>query len=180
MKLAATSYNWGSWLNRIKVNLASDKDRYKTRGGVVNYGNVMHSVMERIRRIEDVERSVNKAVFNGELKEIDKASIIDKIKSAIESDELTKSWFDGTMNRIFIEKTIIVEDHEYRPDRVMVNADKKAVVVDYKFGKRHSNKYVAQIRRYMQLLNDAGYDIECGYLWYFEENDIQKIEWNVE
>ena len=62
----------------------------------------------------------------------------------------------------------------------MIDKENKTIVVDYKFGKQHSPKYVSQVRGYMQLLSQVGHDIRCGYLWYVEENKIERVEWSAE
>lgn len=169
-----------SWVNQIRVNNEGEKERYKSREGMVNYGNVMHSIMERVRRKEDIESAVEKAVFNGEVRAADKEEKVRMLRDKIESNAITQSWFDDTLRRVFMETTIMSQGHEYRPDRIMVDRDGKTIVIDYKFGKQHSKKYEAQVREYMQLLKEVGHDVKCGYLWYVEENNIEQITWNVE
>lgn len=62
-----------------------------------------------------------------------------------------------------------------RPDRVMMR-DNEIVVVDFKFGKQNK-KYNKQVQGYMQLLTRMGYPKESikGYLWYVEEDLIEKV-----
>jgi hypothetical protein len=168
------------WINNIRVNNEGDKERFKSRNGMINYGNVMHSIMERVRTVDDIDRAVAKAVYSGELREKDRERVTTDLQTKIASDVLSKSWFDGSMQRVFIERTIMSEGRDYRPDRVMIDKENKTIVVDYKFGKQHSPKYVSQVRGYMQLLSQVGHDIRCGYLWYVEENKIERVEWSVE
>ena len=168
------------WINNIRVNNEGDKERSKSRNGMINYGNVMHSIMERVRTVDDIDRAVAKAVYSGELREKDRERVTNDLQTKIASDALSKSWFDGSMQRVFIERTIMSEGRDYRPDRVMIDKENKTIVVDYKFGKQHSPKYVSQVRGYMQLLSQVGHDIRCGYLWYVEENKIERVEWSAE
>ena len=60
-----------------------------------------------------------------------------------------------------------------RPDRVMMQ-DGQVVVVDFKFGKPNK-KYNKQVQGYMQLLTKMGYGNIRGYLWYVEEEKIEKV-----
>jgi ATP-dependent exoDNAse (exonuclease V) beta subunit len=63
----------------------------------------------------------------------------------------------------------------YRPDRVIIQPD-KVIVVDYKFGELHQEKYKQQVKRYMDLLKQMGYQNIDGYLWYLRDKDeIVKI-----
>ncbi len=169
-----------SWVNQIRVNNEGEKERYKSRNGRINYGNVMHAIMERVRRRDDVDLSVDRAVLLGELKNSDRDEIVRTLKERIDSSEQTKQWFSDSMCRVFVETTIMSEGHEYRPDRVMIDEDGRTIVVDYKFGKQHTQKYVTQVREYMQLLKNAGHTVECGYLWYVEENKIEQVVWSAE
>lgn len=61
-----------------------------------------------------------------------------------------------------------------RPDRVMMKDD-QVVVVDFKFGKENP-KYNKQVKGYMQLLTKMGYKNITGYLWYVDEEKIEKYE----
>ena len=60
-----------------------------------------------------------------------------------------------------------------RPDRVMMK-NEQVVVVDFKFGKANK-KYNKQVKGYMQLLSRMGYKNITGYLWYVEEEIIEKV-----
>jgi hypothetical protein len=64
------------------------------------------------------------------------------------------------------EKPIYMDGREYRPDRVMIDEERKrAIVLDYKFG-AHNEKYFLQVQTYMQAMRLLGYTDVSGYLWY--------------
>lgn len=48
-----------------------------------------------------------------------------------------------------------------RPDRVMMK-DREVIVVDFKFGKKRKT-YNKQVKEYMDLLSDMGYEHIRGY-----------------
>ena len=52
--------------------------------------------------------------------------------------------------------------------------DDQVVVVDFKFGKENP-KYNKQVKGYMQLLTKMGYKNITGYLWYVDEEKIEKV-----
>ena len=60
-----------------------------------------------------------------------------------------------------------------RPDRIMLR-DNQMIVVDFKFGKP-KNSHQQQVRQYMDLLSRMGYTGISGYLWYVDENKIEKV-----
>lgn len=51
--------------------------------------------------------------------------------------------------------------------------ENQVVVVDFKFGKENP-KYNKQVKGYMQLLSKMGYENITGYLWYVDEERIEK------
>ena len=61
-----------------------------------------------------------------------------------------------------------------RPDRVMMK-DGEVIVVDFKFGKKRKT-YNKQVKEYMDLLSDMGYEHIRGYLWYVFNNELEEIE----
>ena len=69
------------------------------------------------------------------------------------------------------------EDKEecYRPDRVVWTADGAIEVIDYKFGEPNHDQYAAQVRNYMKLLVEMGYENIKGYIWYLKSGEIVTI-----
>ena len=51
---------------------------------------------------------------------------------------------------------------------------KRIIVVDFKFGKERE-QYKDQVREYMLLLRDMGYQQVEGYLWYVYANHIEQV-----
>ena len=61
-----------------------------------------------------------------------------------------------------------------RPDRVMIT--ETVVVVDYKFGEHADQRYHSQVRNYLKLIRQMGYDEVEGFLWYVELNKIEAVK----
>jgi hypothetical protein len=53
--------------------------------------------------------------------------------------------------------------------------DGEVIVVDFKFGKKRK-AYNKQVKEYMDLLSDMGYEHIRGYLWYVFNNELEEIE----
>ena len=103
------------------------------------------------------------------------AKLVEVAKKAFSSPEI-QDWYSGKWT-LFNECAIIYKEkgvlQTRRPDRVMMK-DNQVVVVDFKFGKENP-KYNKQVKGYMQLLTKMGYKNITGYLWYVDEEKIEKV-----
>ena len=61
----------------------------------------------------------------------------------------------------------------------MING-KRAVVLDYKFGKKHDIKHKQQVATYMTLLKEMGYTSIEGYVWYVSLGDVISVDMSVD
>ncbi len=151
-----------------------------------NLGILMHKAFQDAATIDEIRRAVEQMYDDALLSDADAAALRQMIDRAFENP-LVREWFDGSWDCVRNENTIIRpifgltassdEDFIKRPDRVMLKGW-RAVVVDYKFGKREGKEaaYRRQIRRYMDLIRGMGYT-ECeGYLWYVKRGEIERIE----
>lgn len=155
----------------------------------IETGKLLHSVLQRIRTTADVPRVLDVLEQEGVISRY----APDGTYVAVQRDELQR-WLDrGLKNTlvadwfadgwtIFNECSIVRRNPDsgqpqtLRPDRVMISSDgSRVVVVDFKFGRPDSD-YVAQVRRYMELLT-AMYPKAAveGYLWYVYSGRVQRI-----
>ena len=85
----------------------------------------------------------------------------------------TESWFNGTFQKVWNERTIIANEL-YRPDRIM-EKDGELLVVDYKFGEENK-KYDAQLKNYISLLKSMNKWSEVrGCLYYHHKRAIKNV-----
>ena len=61
-----------------------------------------------------------------------------------------------------------------RPDRIMIDANRHVVIVDYKFGEKKEAFYRRQMEEYSALIRAMGYQKVTGYLWYITLHEIEK------
>ncbi len=131
---------------------------------IKNFGVVMHDLLSRINKKSDQENAIKQIIREGIISENDKTLI---------EEEMTKFWSLPEVENWFAENasylnetTILTPDGTlYRPDKVILK-DKTATVVDYKFGEIEKNYYNRQVKKYMELLSEMGYNTK-GYLYYF-------------
>jgi ATP-dependent exoDNAse (exonuclease V) beta subunit len=154
--------------------LATDKDEKKQFMNIAE-GELLHQLMSGINKADDISKALDRLLIEG-LISTDKQ--YDRIKKLVENaiaNPYAADWFTGKY-KLYNECSILVNNNETtrRPDRVMING-KEAIVVDYKFAKE-SDEYPEQVRRYMRLLTQMGYENVRGYLWYVYKNKIEEVK----
>ena len=140
-----------------------------------NIGIMMHSVLSEAHNRADITSRIEQLTTSGR---IDKEqaeelhAMIEREFSRAEVQEWFSEWDEvRTESDILCSHTVGTR----RPDRVMIRGE-RAVVVDYKFGERHTKAHERQVKEYMQLLSQMGYKLTEGYLWYLSTGEIVKIE----
>ncbi|MBR6520810.1 MAG: hypothetical protein IKT77_07510, partial [Paludibacteraceae bacterium] len=141
---------------------------------VRRYGILMHKVFERIVELDDVARAIEWLEREGE----DVGELRSEVDEIIAIEGVAE-FFDSKW-RVMNEAEIFdgVNGRVYRPDRVMIDDEKKEViVVDYKFGEYTDElhqKYSRQVGRYVRLIKEMGYDAR-GYILYAKERKLIQI-----
>ncbi len=142
----------------------------------INHGQLLHTLFSAIETKEDIESAIQKLVFEGVIGSKETEEEIRTLTMKAFSLPEVQKWYSGEW-KLFNECAIIYKDkgvlQTRRPDRVMMK-DGQVVVLDFKFGKENK-KYNKQVKGYMQLLSRMGYKNITGYLWYVEEEIIEKV-----
>ncbi|MEG2369979.1 MAG: UvrD-helicase domain-containing protein [Alistipes sp.] len=141
-----------------------------------NFGILMHKAFENAVTEEDIFEAIDQMCMDSMVSRAEVTVLRQMVDKAL-INPVIRDWFSGKWQMVRNENEIILPQNATtrRPDRVMINAD-RVVVVDYKFGKRESEKYKQQIGEYIRLLREMGYVNIIGYLWYVQLGDIDKIE----
>ncbi len=150
-----------------RLKLALKGEEFMSADSARRRGIVLHDILSKVDVADDLHDAVTSAVDVGliSLSESESVEVLlhDMIVSVAE-----RHWFDGTY-RLLNETPIITPDGEnYIPDRIMFSSE-EVIIVDYKFGHRHTSSYVLQVCNYMSLLSQMGYPSVRGYLWYQDE-----------
>ncbi|MGN1226084.1 MAG: UvrD-helicase domain-containing protein, partial [Candidatus Cryptobacteroides sp.] len=121
----------------------------------------LHKLLSMIVSLKDMDRVLSDA--SAEEQEF--------LKTAILSH---KEWFDEEL-KCLNEASIINSFGEFhRPDRVLVDKAGRVQIIDFKFGEPQE-KYHSQIRRYVKLFQEMGYEQVRGFLWYVSEGQVEEI-----
>lgn len=144
----------------------------------INRGRLLHTLFSAIETEEDIDNAIDQLVFEGIIGKPETEESIRELTHHAFSLPQVQDWYSGNWH-LFNECDIIWQErgelHTRRPDRVMMRGN-EIVVIDFKFGKQNK-KYNKQVQGYMQLLTRMGYLKENikGYLWYVEEDLIEKV-----
>lgn len=136
-------------------------------------GVILHDILSRVVVPEDLDKSVQRAVLDGEIGSEDQSEVADVLGRAIKAGS-ARGWFPSDKGCVLNEVSLMdVGGQEYRPDRVLLHGG-KAVVIDYKFGE-HQKKYERQVRQYAQLWKKMGYSEIKAFIWYVETDQVVEV-----
>ena len=168
------NYAFSDFSNRIKLRINSEG--FLVKGEInrteKNTGKLVHEIMAAVNTEKDVEKACKKALSEGKINENEYQEIVKIIRLNLNKPEV-KSWFDGSYS-VLNERNILSTENIQRPDRIMIS-ENNAVVVDYKFGDRNPEKYNSQVKRYAAVLKKTGFEKVIGYLWYINQNEVEKV-----
>jgi len=166
------TYQHFNWRNKITIKQSAkgfvepDETRAK-----INYGILMHKLLSRIETLEDKERVIN-AIYYEEGLSSDQKKEVSKLIDDLLINEQASRWFSSDW-KVYNEMSIITPEAEFRPDRVVVK-DEETVIIDYKTGVR-KDADKRQMLKYIELLENMGYNNVKAYLWYLAENEVEGV-----
>ncbi|MDE6010353.1 MAG: UvrD-helicase domain-containing protein [Muribaculaceae bacterium] len=150
----------------------ADDDRADPR----SEGSLKHAVLELVEKEGDLQHALGKLRGRGVLTRKVIRQYEPELRAALESVR-EYGWFDGS-SKVLTERSMICRDIPVkRPDRVMVDAEGNATVVDYKFGDTPKDKlYSHQVGQYMGYLEAMGkFAGVRGYVWYVKLNRVLEV-----
>ncbi len=135
-------------------------------------GIVLHDILSEICTIDDLQAAVERAVIQGDLKKSESGDAKDFLYRRLQS-VAERHWFDGTYDTLNEQEILVKNGDTLRPDRILTG-DGRTMVIDYKFGER-DNKYLKQVRGYMEKLTQMGLTEVSGYIWYLKDNEVEQV-----
>lgn len=139
-------------------------------------GIFLHNVMSRVRTPDDLKLALDRVAYRARLDAKEKEEALEILSKVIVDDRVSL-WFNN-YEKVLLEQSITLKNAEgtYRPDRVVWTSQGTIDVIDYKFGEEHKEQYQKQVKNYMNLLTDMGYQAVRGFLWYVEKGKIVEIK----
>ena len=137
------------------------------------YGILMHEILSNIQTDADIRRAIMDKEAAGEIDHHESIELTERLERLLVLPEVAK-WFDGSMQVMNEIEILYGNGKTYRPDRIMLDGE-QAFVIDYKFGDNENPHDRQQVKRYMSLVQESGYQHVTGYLWYIELHKIVPV-----
>ncbi|ADQ79888.1 UvrD/REP helicase [Paludibacter propionicigenes WB4] len=138
----------------------------------LNYGLIMHDILRNITHKADQQKAILSMIREGRISESEAETVEVEMEKFWNLPQ-TNDWF-ATDTRVLNEITILTpRGEQYRPDRVVINGN-KATIVDYKFGDKESKTYIQQVKQYMNLIAEMGYQTN-GFVCYVSLGKIETV-----
>ena len=150
-----------------------------------SFGTVCHDILATLglfatteKAIEAVRIAVADFYQQGKIPNEAVRKEIETILVRTVSAEEMRPWFTGD-GEVWCEQAVLYphpkshQPEERRMDRVRINGT-KAAVLDYKFGEEEKS-YYQQVKEYMYILRQMGYEHVEGKLWIANENKLQEV-----
>ena len=129
----------------------------------LSIGSLMHDILCQIICWGDEEQVIQSMLSSGRLTTDDLPLVNDELQRV---KQLTAStdWFSPQWQVITEHDIVLPDGSVRRPDRLML-CGQQAVIVDWKFGQKQYPEYTQQVREYISLLQQMGYQA-TGFLCY--------------
>ena len=162
-----------SWQEHNIYMLASSSKLWDTtRGEAIEFGILIHEIMDKISTEKDVEKVVVQYIQQGFIDKEISIGIEKKIKEIVAHPKL-KSYFSDDAT-VFNERKLLAEDKQIViPDRLVFNNKNEVTIIDYKTGKPSEEHHI-QLLTYEQVLQSMDIKVIKKLLIYI--NDIITVE----
>ena len=144
----------------VNAQLFWDADKQES----IAFGNLIHEILSKIKTKIDINDAVNQYVSDGLIQVENRVEIEETLKNVVNHPDL-KPYFQHN-NTVYNEREILTFDKEIIiPDRLVINSNNEAVIIDYKTGKP-DKKYQYQLKKYAQTVEQLGYTVQKKLLVY--------------
>ena len=138
----------------------------------LNYGLIMHDILRNITRKADQGNAIQTMIRDGRISQLESETVVSEMEKFWNLPE-TEAWFAADA-RVLNETTILIPTgKQYRPDRVVIKGN-DSTIVDYKFGDKESKTYIQQVKQYMNLISEMGYQTS-GFVCYVSLGKVERI-----
>jgi len=136
-------------------------------------GNLVHYIMSQINTSTDIPYVFDDFYASGKLNSEQIKELKPLIETIVNHPDLSAYYIEGLA--VYNEKDIITKDGEVlRPDRIVVNKNNEAFIIDYKTG-TEKESHIHQVSTYQATLEEMNFNVSKKILIYINE-DIQVKE----
>lgn len=156
-----------------RVKLLLKNKYYFTYTGQRDYGTLMHEVVSRIERVEDIDSAIEAYHISGDITTDQKNELKELLYNYL-SNPVVAPWYSGQYKVLNEIQILQPKGNFIRPDRVMIK-DGAVIVIDYKFGEKEDRKYIRQVKYYADQIRKMGYTDVKGYVCYITLGKVIEI-----
>ncbi len=140
----------------------------------IAFGNLIHEILAKIKTKSDIKEAIQYYQLLGIVKEENVLEIEQMLVNVV-TDIRLESYFEQN-NTVFNEREILTESGEFIiPDRLIVNSENVATIIDYKTGKSDS-KYHQQLEKYARTIEQLGYSVHKKLLVYLGDTiEVEEV-----
>ncbi|MCB4807142.1 UvrD-helicase domain-containing protein [Tamlana sp. 62-3] len=134
----------------------------------IEKGNLVHDIMAKIKIIDDVDSVLNEFI---------KASTITKNQAEYLKSDIFKIINHPQLEQYFNSNSTIFNERDIidkygtilRPDRIVINSQNEATIIDYKTG-GENKKHQQQLQLYQDVLEDMNFKVNEKILVYINQD----------
>ena len=139
----------------------------------IEKGNILHHIMSKIITKDDVDFVMNDLINEATITSQQTETLKQQVLELVNHSQLVT--FFNTTETVYNERDIITKEGIIlRPDRIVVNSNNEAVIIDYKTG-TEDKKHAQQLQLYQDVLEDMKISVKKKILVYIN-NDISVKE----
>lgn len=136
-------------------------------------GSLAHEVLAHAADEQQTVDYLQQLLTNGIIQQEELEPLKQAVMDVLQHPDLSRL-LRGSGHSIIERNIIDVNGRIQRPDRILVKED-SVVLLDYKFTIEQSEKHVAQILKYKDLLKQMGYVNVQPYLFYAVRKELKKV-----
>lgn len=139
-----------------------------TQQEAIEKGNLIHNIMSKIETAQDIDVVIDDFIMASAINS-DQAEILKQIILQIVNHPKLESYYSSG-NTIYNERDIITKDGMIlRPDRVVINTNNEATIIDYKTG-IEDKKHAQQLQSYQDVLEEMLIKVKKKILIYINDD----------
>ena len=154
----------------VNSSLFWDDDKQES----IAYGNLIHEILSKIKTSADITNVITQ-YFTAGLIQKDNVEQIEQMIGNVVNHTQLKSYFEQN-NTVYNEREILSSEKEIIiPDRLVINENNEAIIIDYKTGKP-DKKYHFQLEKYAQIIELLGHKVIKKVLVYISDDiEIEEV-----
>ena len=138
----------------------------------IEKGNLIHNIMAQIKTSDDIDYVITDFLKSSTINEEQAKFLKQTVTNILEHPKLQDYYSSNYI--VYNERDIISKDGIIlRPDRIVLNSQNEAIIMDYKTG-LEAKKYEQQLQSYQDVLEDMKISVKKKILIYINDDILVK------